>query len=53
MTKAVLFEPVDDALNPGIDEAYRTKYRGSSYLNSMLIPRACAATVRIIPRSTA
>jgi hypothetical protein len=50
LTKEVTFEPVDDALNASIDEAYRAKYRGSSYLNSMLSARARAATVRIIPR---
>jgi hypothetical protein len=50
MTKEVLFEPVDDALNASIDEAYRAKYRGSSYLNSMISARARAATMRIIPR---
>jgi hypothetical protein len=52
MTKEVLFEPVDDALNASIDEAYRAKYRGSSYLNSMTSARARAATIRIIPGST-
>lgn len=52
MTKDVLFEPADDALNAAIDEAYRAKYRGSSYLNSMLGARAGAATIRIIPRET-
>ena len=48
MTKEVAFEPVEGAINDAIDEGYRAKHRGSSYLNSMISARARAATVRII-----
>jgi hypothetical protein len=48
MTKKVVFEPVEGAINDAIDEAYRAKHRGSPYLNSMISARARAATVRII-----
>jgi hypothetical protein len=50
MTKDVAFEPVEGAVNDAIDEAYRTKYRGSPYLEPMIGPRARAATVKIIER---
>jgi hypothetical protein len=50
MTKEVVFEPADAAINDRIDDAYRTKYRGSPYLNSMIGPRARSATVKIMPR---
>ncbi len=50
MTKDVAFEPVEGAVNHAIDEAYRTKYRGSPHLEPMIGPRARAATVKIIPR---
>ncbi|WP_160010153.1 DUF2255 family protein [Rhizobium sp. 18055] len=53
MTIDVGFEPVDGAVNEAIDEAideaYRAKYGNSSYLGSMISPRARAATVRIAP----
>jgi hypothetical protein len=53
-TADVTFEgvrgPLDDHVNDRIDEAYRTKYRGSPYLAVMIGPRARAATVRITPR---
>ncbi len=55
MTKAVAFEPVDGASGPiqdCIDEAYRTKYAGNPYLDSMGSGRARAATVRITPRDS-
>jgi hypothetical protein len=52
--KEVAFEPVagpgHEALNDRIDDAYRTKYRGSPYLNAMIGKRARAATVKIMPR---
>jgi hypothetical protein len=55
-TKEVTFEPVDgptnDGLNDRIDEAYRTKYRGSPYLDPMIGRRARSATVRIMPCGT-
>jgi hypothetical protein len=50
MTKEVSFEPVDGPLNDRIDDAYRTKYKGSPYLHPMIGERARAATVRITPR---
>ena len=50
MTKDVTFEPVDGPINDDIDEAYRTKYRGSAYLRQMIGMRARSATVRIMPR---
>jgi hypothetical protein len=50
MTKDVAFEPVEGAVNDAIDEAYRTKYRGSPYLEPMIGRRARAATVKIIAR---
>ncbi len=49
MTKEVTFEPVDGPLNDLIDEAYRVKYGGSSYLRPMIGPRARSATVKIMP----
>jgi hypothetical protein len=50
-TREVAFEAVDDTvLNDMIDEAYRTKYRSSSYLDSMVSSRARSATVRVKPR---
>jgi aryl-alcohol dehydrogenase-like predicted oxidoreductase len=51
MTKEVVFEPVDGSINDHIDDAYRTKYRGSPYLDPMIGKRARAATVRILPQS--
>jgi hypothetical protein len=50
MTKEVVFEPVDGAINDRIDEAYRTKYAGSPYLKPMISKRARAATVSVLPR---
>jgi hypothetical protein len=50
MTREVVFEPVEGAVNDAIDQAYRNKYRGSPYLDPMVGPRARAATVRIAPR---
>lgn len=50
MTKEVTFEPVGGPINDLIDDAYRTKYRGSLYLNPMIGTRARSATVKIIPR---
>jgi hypothetical protein len=49
MTKEVAFEPVDGPINDRIDDAYRTKYRGSPYLNPMISARARSATVKITP----
>ncbi|MCX8279171.1 DUF2255 family protein [Phyllobacterium sp. 0TCS1.6C] len=47
MTREVVFEPVDGALNDRIDEAYRRKYATSRYLAPMIGERARAATVKI------
>lgn len=49
MTKEVSFEPTEGAINDRVDAAYRTKYRGSPYLDSMISVRARAATVKVTP----
>jgi len=53
MTKDVTFEPVGGQINDRIDDAYRTKYKGSSNLKPMIVERARAATVRVAPSETA
>ena len=50
MTKEVNFETVDGPINERIDDAYRTKYHGSPYLEPMISVRARTATVKIVPR---
>ncbi len=52
MTKEVVFEPIEGNINDRIDEAYRTKYKGSPYLSPMIGAKARAATVKIMPRET-
>ena len=52
MTKDVLFEPVHGPINDRIDDAYRTKYHGSPYLQHMIGTGARSATVRITPCKT-
>jgi len=52
MTKEVCFDPVEGPMNDRIDDAYRTKYQGSPYLDSMVSKRARSATVRIMPRES-
>lgn len=52
MTKEVMFEPVTGEINNRIDEAYRAKYKGSPYLDSMIGTRARSVTVRVMPRET-
>src|SRR6266568_4573551 len=52
ITKEVNFEPIDGPINDRIDDAYRTKYAGSLYLNPMIGASARAATVKIVPRET-
>ncbi|WP_248928890.1 DUF2255 family protein [Paenibacillus hamazuiensis] len=52
MTKEVTFEPVDGKMDDLIDNAYRAKYKGSPYLNSMISTRARSATVKVVPRGT-
>ena len=49
MTKEVSFEPVEGAINESIDDAYRSKYGDSPYLNPMIGALARAATVKIMP----
>jgi hypothetical protein len=49
ITKEVSFESVEGRINDRIDDAYRTKYRGSPYLEPMIGPRARSATVKIMP----
>jgi hypothetical protein len=49
MTKDVRFEPVHGSINDRIDEAYRTKYHGSPYLQHMIGKGARSATVKIAP----
>ncbi len=51
ITKEVSFEAVDGAINERIDEAYRAKYKGSSYLSPMVGTRARSATVKVLPLS--
>ena len=50
MTREVTFEPVDGPINDRIDEAYRSKYRGSRYLGPMIATRARSATVKLVSR---
>ena len=50
MTKEVTFEPVEGATNDRIDDAYRSKYKGSPYLKPMIGARARSATVKVLPR---
>jgi hypothetical protein len=52
MTKEVAFEPVEGPINDRVDDAYRAKYRKSSYFEPMIGPRARAATVRVVPSET-
>ena len=52
MTREVIFEAVDGAINDRIDDAYRAKYRTSPYLEPMIGERARAATVRIVPQAS-
>jgi hypothetical protein len=53
MTKEVSFEPVEGTFNNSIDDAYRSKYGGSPYLQPMIGAQARAATVKIMPRDEA
>ena len=50
MTKEVSFEPITGDINDQIDDAYRAKYKGSSYLDPMIGARARSATVKVAPR---
>lgn len=49
MTRQVSFEPVNGTINDRIDEAYRSKYKSSPYLKSMIAAGPRAATVKIVP----
>jgi len=49
ITKDVTFEAVENSINDRIDEAYRAKYKTSSYLTPMIGEGARLATVRIVP----
>ncbi|WP_145018566.1 DUF2255 family protein [Paenibacillus sp. Y412MC10] len=49
ITKEVAFEPVEGKIGDLIDNAYRAKYKGSAYLNSMISTRARSATVKVVP----
>ncbi|WP_241000235.1 DUF2255 family protein [Pseudomonas viridiflava] len=49
MTRKVNFEAVEGDVNRRIDDAYRTKYSTSPYLEPMISAQARAATVRITP----
>jgi hypothetical protein len=51
-TNEVTFELIDGPINDRIDDAYRAKYRGSAYLDSMISNRARAATVKIMRRES-
>jgi Uncharacterized protein conserved in bacteria (DUF2255) len=53
IAKEVTFDAVLGPINNKIDDAYRAKYRGSPYLDSMISNRARAATVKVLPRKTA
>jgi hypothetical protein len=50
-TRDVAFEPVEGAINDRVDDAYRTKYASSPYLQPMIRARVRAATIRITPRA--
>jgi hypothetical protein len=55
MTKEVTFEPVETKGGPIhdlVDDAYRAKYHGSSYLGPMIAARARSATVKVMPRES-
>jgi hypothetical protein len=39
-------------VNDRIDEAYRAKYHGGSYLGPIISARARSATVRVTPSAT-
>ncbi|WP_175839379.1 DUF2255 family protein [Burkholderia anthina] len=53
ITRDVVFEPVDGEINASIDDAYRAKYKASTYLRPMIGAGARAATVKVIPRESA
>ena len=52
LTREVAFEPVEGPINDRINDAYRTKYRGTPYLEPMIGAQARAATVKVTPRGS-
>ncbi|KWX80892.1 hypothetical protein AMQ84_01970 [Paenibacillus riograndensis] len=52
MAFEVSFEPIEGQTSDVIDNAYRTKYKGSPYLDAMISTRARSATVKVLPRMT-
>jgi hypothetical protein len=53
ISRDVEFELVNGPINDLIDEAYRAKYRDSSYLDAMIGSRTRSATLRVNPRAGA
>jgi hypothetical protein len=51
MTRAVTFKRVDEDINASIDDAYRTKYKGSPYLRAMTSDGAREATIKVTPQA--
>src|SRR5437764_7093951 len=49
ITKEVEFESADPTVNGRIDDAYRAKYKRSSYVDPMISTRARSATVKVTP----
>ncbi|QRN55797.1 DUF2255 family protein [Dyella caseinilytica] len=49
LTIEVIFEQVEGPINDRIDDAYRAKYRSSSYLAPMTSAEARSATIKITP----
>ena len=52
--KDVTFVDADHDIDDELDAAYRTKYRryAASIINSMVVPQAQAATIKLVPRAT-
>jgi hypothetical protein len=49
VVRDVVFESADGSAAAAIDDAYRTKYRGSAYVDAMVGDRARSATFKIVP----
>jgi hypothetical protein len=49
ITKDVQFESADQGINERVDEAYRTKYKGSPYLKPMIAEQLHTVTVKVMP----
>jgi hypothetical protein len=52
MTKDVSFDPAEGPVNDRIDDAYRTKYKGSPYFQAMIGTRTRTLSVKITPRES-